>query len=275
MKKILLLIVSLALVTTSCEFIPNGIKGNGNVVKKEVNIQNFTAVNVSNGFDLYLAHGEAPGLILEADENLLPHIKTKVENGRLIISSRKNIWKSKSLKARVTYTSLERIEASGGSDIYSTDKIKAPEFAMQMSGGSDAELEVESDEAKLELSGGSDIDLSFSGNHIHISASGGSDSELSLHSLTKAIIQISGGADAVVIGTSEMLSLNCSGGSDFKGRGFKVQKATVSASGASDAHLHVIKEISVSASGASSVRSEGGASVISQDISKTASFHLH
>ncbi len=275
MKYFIIVLSIAALAFSSCEFIGNGIKGNGKVVKKEVKIKDFSTIDVSNGFDLYLSEGSEPHLRIEADENLMPHIRTYVDNGTLIIKSRKNIWRSKSLKVYVTYTDLEGITASGGSDVYGKNEIKAKRFNLRMSGGSDAQLKIKSNVLHAETSGGADLELNFTGDEFSLSASGGSDSELTLLGVKNAAFQMSGGSDASVIGESDMLTLNSSGGSDFNGRGFKVQKATVNASGAADAKLQVTEEISVSASGASSVSCDGGAKVVNQNIGKSASFRLN
>ena len=272
MKRFILLLSAAAFLATSCEFIPNGIKGNGEIVKEEVEVNDFSAVNVSNGFDVYLTKGDQPRVTLEVDENLLPHIKVRVEGKKLIISSRKNIWKSRSLKAHVTYTEIEAISASGGSDIYGRNTIKTDNFSLNMSGGTDADLDIEGKHLKANLSGGSDLELEYVGESFDLSSSGGSDAELTLRKLVDVYVNTSGGSDVSVIGESKHLTVNSSGGSDFNARGFSVAKAKIDASGAADVRIKVTDEISVSANGASSVHFDGGAKIVSQDISKSASF---
>ncbi len=275
MKNILIVLTLAAVVFSGCELVIDGIKGNGKVIKKEVKIKDFTTIDVSSGFDVYLSEGDKTHLRIEADENLMPHIRTYVDKGTLKISSRKNIWKSKSLKVYVTYTQLNGISASGGSDIYANNEIKTQQFNLQMSGGSDADLKLKANRLHAEMSGGADLEMHFTGADFSLSGSGGSDSELTLLQVKNATFQLSGGSDASVIGECDVLTLNNSGGSDFNGRGFKAKRASVNASGAADAKLHVTEEISVSASGASSVSCDGGAKVVNQDIGKSASFRLN
>ncbi|ALO16416.1 hypothetical protein L21SP5_02795 [Salinivirga cyanobacteriivorans] len=266
MRNLFVFILAVALLAQGCEFIPNGIKGNGKVTEKEIEVGDFKAVDVRKGFDLYLTKGESTAVRIEADENLIPHIQVRVEGNTLIITSRKNIWRSRSLKAYVTYTALEAINASGGSDVYSKSKIKAERFNLSISGGSDAEADIEANTLDADLSGGSDLELEYAGRELNLSASGGCDAELTLKKLKRSIINTSGGSDVSVIGECENLTLNASGGSDFNARGFKVAVADISASGAADVRINVTEEISVSASGASSVHYDGGAKIVRQDI---------
>ncbi len=266
MKNLFVFIMAVALLTQGCEFMPNGIKGNGKVTEKEIEVGDFKAVDVRKGFDLYLTKGEAPAVRIEADENIMPHIQVRVEGNTLIITSRKNIWRSRALKAYVTYTELEAIDASGGSDVYGKSKVKTESFALSISGGSDAELDIEAVKLEANLSGGSDLELEYAGEELNLSASGGSDAKLTLKKLNKSVFSTSGGSDVSVIGECKNLTLNASGGSDFNARAFNVAIADITASGAADVRIKVTEEISVSASGASSVHYDGGAKIIRQDI---------
>lgn len=261
MKNILFILVILSFLN-GCEFMPNGIKGNGKVENKTYEISSFEGIDASGGFDVYLIKGTTTGVRIMADENLMPHIQVKNDKGILQIKSNKNFWKYKSLKAFVTYEKLTLLNASGGTDIISEDKLIADNFVMRLSGGSDANIRLESNSLILDLSGGADLDLNFTGKEITFSGSGGSDADLTLKGLVNSNFSLSGGADADVIGDGQFATINCSGGSDFNGLGFKLSKAIVEASGAGDARVYVSDEITVRESGAGSVRFEGGARIV-------------
>jgi hypothetical protein len=211
-----------------------GIRGSGDVVKQTRRVSNFEAVSVGGGIDLYIRQGSSYEVVVETDENLQDLIRTEVKSGRLKIYIEKSIRRSEEMNVYVTLPQLSRLEASGGSDVYSKGTISADEF-------------------RLEASGGSDVHLELNVNELTADASGGSDTELR--------------------GTVEKLYLNASGGSDFDGRDVQVNYAKVRASGGSDSYIHVNKEVDIEASGASDVYLYGDAKIIHKSVSGASDFH--
>lgn len=262
--KTLISIFIAAFILNSCEFIPNGMKGNGKVVEKNIEIADFNGIDVGGGFDVYISKGDKPHVRILADENLLPHIEVRNVNGIVQIKSNKNFWKYKSLKAFITYTDIRKLDASGGTDIIFENKVIAENFDLRMSGGSDAKVKIDAKSIVVELSGGADLDLDYTGGKISFSGSGGSDGDLIVKNVGSSSFSLSGGADVDVIGDTEFCMVRCSGGSDFNGLGFKVREAIVDANGAGDARMYVSDKIAFTESGAGSVRYEGGARKVSQ-----------
>ena len=129
---------------------------------------------------------------------------------------------NKSLKAYVSIKNMDRLSASGGSDII-------------------AEETLHSSSLKLGLSGGSDFNGKVDVNSLNINQSGGSD------------VHINGSANTIVI--------NASGGSNFKGYDLISNVCSISATGGSDIDITVNKELTAEASGASDVSWKGNATV--------------
>ena len=131
----MLMVVSLS----SCQFdIRFGqVNGNGNVVTEERPVANFTAVRGSAGIDVFLTKGDENKVVVEADENLLEIIETRVDGNTLKITSDASIGRCKSKKVHVTYTSLESIEASSGADVIGNSVIKSETLSLGSSSGAD------------------------------------------------------------------------------------------------------------------------------------------
>lgn len=271
----LVLTLVFALLFSSCDFVFNGIKGNGKIVEKQMEITDFNSIKVGGGFNVYLERSSAPGVRVEADENLMEHIRIYNRGETLIIDSRKNFYNYRSLKVYVSYVNIEAVDISGGVNLYASGNIEADDFSLEMSGGSDADIEIVATKLVVDMRGGVDLDLKYTGAEMDLSGSGGTDCRLSLFDLDRSTFSLSGGCDASVIGHANYTEISCTGGSDFNARGFEAQKANVSASGAADVHLKVVEELSVSASGASSVSILGNAQVIHKNVDKSASFQMH
>ena len=131
------IILSTTIVFYANSQIVKGIKGNGNVIKKEREVRPFTSIITSDGWDLILTHGEKYSMIIETDENLIDKVITEVSDGVLNIYSDSKIVKSKQRKIYLTFKELNSIRASGGSDIYSETTITSEKFDLNLSGGSD------------------------------------------------------------------------------------------------------------------------------------------
>jgi hypothetical protein len=79
-KDLSTLLFTLVILLASCSVL--GERGNGNVIKQERKVSAFNAIEVSGAFDVYLSLGSAQSVIVEADENLMPLIRTAVSGNR-------------------------------------------------------------------------------------------------------------------------------------------------------------------------------------------------
>jgi hypothetical protein len=188
--------------------------------------KNFHAISVSSGIDLYLSQGEEAVAVSARNSDDAKKISVTVEDGVLKIGydwKEKLVFTSaKGLKAYVSYKTLDRLSASGGSDVVVDGTIKAANFTMSISGGSDFKGKLEAQTVRIDQSGGSDIDIS---------------------------------------GSADVLKVHASGGSDFDGYDFTTNKCTAEASGGSDIHITVNQELKAEASGGSDVLYRGAATV--------------
>jgi len=194
----------------------------------------FQRVQVGGGIDLYLTQGSSTSVVVEADNEVLSHLKTEVKGNALVIGwekgySLKNMFKNKGpVKVHVTAPRLDGLDASGGSDVYGQSTLKADSF-------------------QLTASGGSDITLALNTKTLTANASGGSDLRLS--------------------GRTERQTVSVSGGADYKAFGLHSTTAEVDASGAADANINVDGELSASVSGAADLRYKGNARVLKSQSS--------
>lgn len=189
------------------------------------NVSGYHAVEVSGGIDLYLSEGDESVAVSAAETKHRDRIKTEVKNGVLKIwyeynSNVKLDWGNRKMKAYVSYKSLDKLGAGGGSDILVYGSIKAASLKLSVSGGSDFEGKVEVNNLDIDASGGSDIKISGIVKDLKIDASGGSDFKGYELAADICNLHASGGSDIYVTINKE-LSADASGGSDvfYKGNG--------------------------------------------------------
>ena len=153
-----------------------GVTGNGEVTEVDRSIsEDFDQIEVSRGLDVYLTQGDEVSVTVEADSNLHDIIMTEVENNTLYIFSEENINRSRAQKIHVTFTDLTKLECSSGSDVYSTNVIKATDLELSTSSGADMEVAVEADVVECSASSGSDLRVSGKTDKLYADASSGSD----------------------------------------------------------------------------------------------------
>lgn len=191
-------------------------------------VSGFTSIRIEDGIDLYLTQDNTEAVAVSASkQEYIEKIKTVVENGVLRIyfdSSPLQVlsWRNRQMKAYVSVKTLKELRASGGSDVFIPSGLKADDF-------------------KMHISGGSDFRGSITAENVEIGASGGSDANVS--------------------GTVVNLKISASGGSDFNCYDLVAENAFISASGGSDAKISVTRELGVSVSGGSDVHYKGNATI--------------
>jgi hypothetical protein len=137
-----------------------GIDGNGNVTTQKRNVEgNFTKVDVSRGLIVTLEQADTYFVEVEADDNLLEHITTKVENGTLFISADENIDEATAKNIRVKLPSLTALESTSGSSVSTKNTFRGSDIDVKTSSGSEADLNLEYDAIKCESTSGSSIDI--------------------------------------------------------------------------------------------------------------------
>jgi len=210
----------IGLTIMSCQFNSDfgfgGVRGNGNVDTVERNIDdNFTAIKVSRGLDVYITQSKTVGLKVQADENLHDIIMTKVEEGVLRIYAEENISYAASKKIMVSIRNIKKITATSGSDVYSTNTITSKNLELNTTSGSDMELDVDAEVIECRATSGSDLRLSGKTNKLFAEATSGSD--IKARSLKASISEVraTSGAD-ITVNTSDELYAKATSGGDIK-----------------------------------------------------------
>jgi hypothetical protein len=171
-----------------------------------------------------LSQGEQETVAVSAkDTRWRDRIRTEVTDGVLKISLDKNGWPweagNKKMKAYVSFTVLDKLVASGASNVYVDGVISGNSLTMDLSGASDFKGAVRLNELSLQQSGASDVLITGS--------------------------------------VASLTTIHAGGASDVKGYNLVTENCNAHASGASDIHITVNRELNAHASGASSIYYKG------------------
>jgi Putative auto-transporter adhesin, head GIN domain len=228
MKKIIFLSIFLAAI----------VSGYSQNAAENRPVTGFHGVEVSGGIDLYLTSGSESVSVSAANEDIRSHIVTEVVNGVLRIHLQEN-WNTglsnPKMKAYVSVVKLNKLEASGGGDIFIQKEITTGDLSIVLSGGGDLEGKLNADNVSINQSGGSNVKLSGNVKELHVNASGGGNLEGFGLITDFASIHSSGGSNSQITVNKE-LRVVASGGGDVYYKGHAMVKEIKTSGGGSVIH---------------------------------------
>ncbi|MCC9071581.1 DUF2807 domain-containing protein [Flavobacterium sp. F-65] len=187
-----------ALLFASCNFSNNfkSIEGSGNVITEKRNVQgSFENVTVSNAIDLVIEQSDKAEITVEADDNLINKITTKIEGNTLVIkcdyTSFRNI---KSKKVIVKMPVINNIKASSASTVRSASVLRGEDISLDASSAAEMNVNIESDAVTCETSSASNIIIEGKALKLNASASSGSDIDAKRMLANEIDAQVSSGA---------------------------------------------------------------------------------
>jgi len=215
--KIFAVIVGIFLLTelTSCIFNINGIKGNGNITKENRNITDFSEIEVSGAYKVYLTQGNSSTLTIEGDENLMQYVTTKNVDDDLIISSKENINPTNEMIIHLTFNNLNSIDLSGACELIGQGQL----------------MNVVANKVDFDFSGASEVKMKGTANKVNFDASGASEIKCFDLIIQDCKVDLSGASEAK-LNVAKSLSIDISGASSivYKGGGKIIKQKTSGAS---------------------------------------------
>jgi Putative auto-transporter adhesin, head GIN domain len=224
MTRFISIILLCAITFSSCHhFWGKHVRGTGNIKKMSRDAGHFSKIEVSNAFELHVKQDSTRSINIETDENLQEYVIMENDGDRLRIYSERgfNLDPSNGDKVKIYVSSpmYERLEASGACSIIGDNQLSSNEQL--------------------------DIDLS-----------GASDANLDLK-MPKITVGLSGASDVTLKGETKDFSMNGSGASHARCFDLLSENADVDISGASSVETFASVKINATASGASNVRYKG------------------
>lgn len=189
-------------------------KGSGNIVTEKRDLAGFNAIDVSNVFVVEVTTQSEFSVEVEADDNLLPLIKTEVQNGRLEISVVKKIKSKSPIKIRIGAPNIEKLNASGASRT-TISNITGSGIDLDVSGASKVKLSGAASRLTADLSGASSIDATeLQCETVSVDSSGASKAKVNASGTLN--VESSGASSISYVGTPATINKKTSGASSVK-----------------------------------------------------------
>jgi hypothetical protein len=216
----------------SCTGVGGSVRGSGVIVSETRTVPAFDGVSIDYPAVVTIRQGDAPSVMVEADDNLLPQLTTRVVDGTLQIGSTGIDWSRRVTPSREVRINLT-VKDLGQIDLSSAGSVKVESLKTVA--------------LKISVSGAGSMTLSH----------------LTVQSLT---LDLSGAGSVTVDGTAQTIALDISGLGSFDGGALEAQNATVDISGLGSATVWVKLHLTANISGTGSV-SYYGSPQVNKDVS--------
>lgn len=183
-------------------FVGPGIAGSGVIVSETRTVEDFHAIEVDYPAEIVVTQGSSVSVEIEADDNLLPGLQTRVRNGTLEIfyraEDRKWVNPSESVKIMIVVEELDDVHIDSAGDL-TVDGVEAEDLNISVSGAGNLELnDISSKELSVRLSGAGNVYASGQADEFELEISGfGNFNGKDLHTKT-AKVEMSGAGSATV-----------------------------------------------------------------------------
>lgn len=230
--RILIVLFVIALTSSLATAQWGSIKGEGDVVKEEIQLETITGVALGFSGDIYLTQGSPQKIVIEAQKNIIDNIERDVRSGTWQVTFKENVKDCKPVKIYITMATLEKAGVSGSGNLMSKGAFgNLDDLDTYVSGSGEVVLEISAKDVESAISGSGSIKLSGDASKLEVAISGSGDVEALDLRVRECEVAISGSGDAEV-NVTEGLEVAIAGSGDVRYRGEPAKvKSSVSGSG--------------------------------------------
>ena len=217
---------NMAFHTTGGFYIGPSERGSGNVITETREVDDFTSIEMDYPAQVTVTQGESASVKIEAEDNVLPGLRTRVRDDKLQIyysaEDGEHVNPTKAVKITIVVKDLNKVEFDSAGELI-------------LNG-------IETDELNIYVAGAGNLEVN----------------ELTAKDFS---VNLSGAGSMSADGEIDNFKLNISGFGSFDGKNLHSKTARINLSGAGSATVWVEDELDASISGAGSVNYYGSPSV--------------
>ena len=189
------------------------VTGSGHSATERRDVAGFNEVEVSGVFQVEIVAGKDFSVDVQADDNILPLIQTKVNGDTLQIELEQSVKSKSEMIVRITAPNIERVQSSGAAKINASG-IKNEQFSIDTSGASKIILNGETAKLDIDVSGASNIDAEqLVAGAVNINSTGAS--KIAVNATSKIHTQASGASRITYTGEPKTVESETSGSSSI------------------------------------------------------------
>jgi len=228
---VFMLLVGLFVVGKNSFHFGIGIRGKGPVKTESRNVSDFHAIELNVAAEVEVKISDNYFVEVEAQENLLPVLKTEVENGTLKIYFDENVSYSKDLRIRVSAPAFDAFAVAGSGTLRALAPVRSEKMNLSVAGSGEIFVpEGDFGTLKTSISGSGGIELGGKADSMTSEISGSGD--VKAKAFTANDLQASiAGSGSVTCDVARTLKADIAGSGDVFYSGSPAVNADVSGSG--------------------------------------------
>lgn len=137
------------------------VVGSGNVIKENRTCETFNQIKCYGTFNVYLSQGQKEEVVIEADDNIVPLIKTEFKNGILEVKNTEGYRFERTTKMNVyiTIVDLNELHFHGVGELKSLTDLNLTSLYLTNNGVGDIEIHGKANDAKIKNNGVGDVNV--------------------------------------------------------------------------------------------------------------------
>lgn len=120
--------------------IGNQIKGSGRAAHESRTVSDFHKVRDDGAANVLIKVGSPISIRIEGDDNIVPLVKTRVENGELVIETKKNFHAKNRLLVTVTAPTLDAVHLDGAANV-TVQNVRSDSFDVSLDGAGNVSVD--------------------------------------------------------------------------------------------------------------------------------------
>src|SRR5205085_5931475 len=157
-KTLVLLVVACGLVLPACKF-TRGIAGSGVRKTEKRELKSFNAIDTAGAYEIDVTCQKPASFEIEADDNILPLIKTEVRDGILFVGNDQPYHSSKPVTLRITLPDLNSVSSHGAGQLKIAD-VNSSDLKIESTGAASVHATGRAKSVTISSTGAGEIDTS-------------------------------------------------------------------------------------------------------------------
>ncbi len=253
----------------SISFGKNRVKGSGVLKDESRAVANFSRLVLALPATVSITQGANESLTITADDNLLPLMNTRVENGELLIDcdEKRGFSSRENITIRLTVRSLDSIKIKGSGDVVGGE-LKSDKLDIVIAGSGDVKFNViRAEQLSVGIQGSGDIKLdSIISKLVDASIRGSGDIRMPSLQASSVKISVHGSGDVSAGGNTDKVDIEVRGSGDVRARRLIAREASASISASGDIEVNAQERLSANVTGSGDIRYAGSPVTVSRTV---------
>lgn len=208
-----------------------GLRGEGPIVERKVNLDPIKGVSLPGSAKVYLTQGSGQEVRITGQENIIDNLNLKVRGEIWQIDNKRPVWHSEPVKIHITLEDLRLLKISGSGVIEFVNHFSnQKDLEIRISGSGKMDLDLDARDINANISGSGDLFMQGTADHLDFSISGSGSVKAYDLTAQKANVRISG-SGGMEITVDDRLDAHVSGSGNVFYKGNPRVDSSISGSG--------------------------------------------